>query len=590
MSTVIRTELDDTQVAAGFKRMQAGAASTSTAFAKWSNQTAGAAKVSAEGLGFVSQALGRISPQLALLGEQSTKQLPTIMALGQSMSKYVFAGGALAAIGASAGKIAFEMAKVRHETIDANSALGQFIETSNTIKPNTFLGRLMNGTVNGALRLLGTSTAEIEEQQRDIARGGSWRDKGDEARNRSEGIAYNLRAGQSQRAKIKDYTSGVEGIDSVDKINQFIEAEKKRIAGLVQLGKLTDEEAQASDAYTQALEQQYDVVIGRINDLRDVETQLATEEKQRWIEDIKTKQEAKKALDDMIGEYHQLYNTNQLTAKRQKELLAGIANAQAKYNEKLNEERQFIKDNIALIKEQTQARIEQRAEMEKQRQGEVKGWAQQLRDAAKGGGAGHVGDGGLAQQGGGPNGWRAWGGAAAMGINPFGPGMGNATGGDVQAGGDDGGMPVVGLQANGPIARRAAGIARRELKAQIQQIRKAFDDEMAAADKLEKQGIDVKDQRKEIARRRNQKLAEARGDRDDNEREAMLQLQRDARDKQVEAAAKRRDMGREQIELLKKVVELQDIEIADQNALQKDLDAIRAVLGRAANNQRANAR
>jgi hypothetical protein len=177
-----------------------------------------------------------------------------------------------------------------------------------------------------------------------------------------------------------------------------------------------------------------------------------------------------------------------------------------------------------------------------------------------------------------------------MGINPFGPGMGNAPGGDVQAGGDDGGLPVVGMQPNGPIARKAAGIARRELKAQIQQIRKAFDDEMAAVDKLEKQGIDVKDQRKEIARRRNQKLAEARGDRDDNEREAMLQLQRDARDKQVEAAAKRRDMGREQIELLKKVVELQDIEIADQNALQKDLDAIRAVLGRAANNQRANAR
>jgi hypothetical protein len=198
--------------------MQAGAASTGTAFAKWSNQTAGAAKVSAEGLGFVSQALGRVSPQLALLGEQSTKQLPTIMSLGQSMSKYVFAGGALATIGASAGKVAYEMSQISKGTITADSHLGQLLATSNDISPNSFFGRLLNGTFNRALNAFGTSLQEVEEQQRDLKLGASWKigegiqpDKDADSKKASEELAKKLREQQAQRANTGDNRREAEG-------------------------------------------------------------------------------------------------------------------------------------------------------------------------------------------------------------------------------------------------------------------------------------------------------------------------------------------------------------------------------------------
>ncbi len=588
MSTVIRTELDDTQVAAGFKRIQAGANATTLTWNKMAAQTHQAGKVSAEGLGFVSQALGRINPSLALLGEQSTKQLPTIMALGTSMSKYVFAGGALAAIGASAGKVAMEMGRVRKETVDATSALGQLIETGKDINPNSFWGRLMNGTLAAATNLFGTSVAEIEEQQRDMARGAAWRDKGDEAKNRSEGIANSLRGAQSQRAKIRDYTSGIDGMDSASKIQALIAAEEKRIAGLVTLGKLTDEEAQASDAYTQALEQQYDVVIHRIDELRDLKADFAIEEKNRQLEDIKYSKDAKKNVDDLIGQYHQLYNTDQLTGEKKKALLAEINAAEQKYIELRNKE---YEQNKLLLEQEKEARIERMMDMEREKNAVAGERAanlfQRLKEAGAGGG---VGGGVIAQQGGGVQGWRQWGGAAAMGLNPFGPMDGNA-------GGEGGGNAVGGGEAavgggniNPRMRRQARNAAQKAFREEVKRIQQAFAEEMGAVDEKEKLGVDVADQRRDVRQRRKQRLVDAEAERANNAQENLVEAQKLQLDKAVEAEGNRRKLTREQIDLMHQLVDLQAQTIAAAEADRKDLDAIRAALGRAANNQRANNR
>lgn len=607
MSTTVRTDLDDAATLAGFKRIQEAAietarkmdesnkswarsASISSQGQAYMQQLSKGARLSAEGLGFVSQALGRVNPSLALLGEQSTKQLPTIMALGTSMSRYVFAGGALAAIGISAGKIAAEMGRVRHETVGADSALGQLIKTSKDINPNSFLGRLANGTLARAASLFGTSIAEIEEQQSDLQRGGAWRDKGDEGRNRSEGIANTLRDAQNQRQKVKDYTAGVSGMDSAAEIQRKIEFEKQRIAGLVQLGKLTDEEAQASDAYTQALEAQYDEVIGRINELRDIEETLANEQKTRWIGDIKTQSEAKKVLSDLIGEYRQLYNTDQLTGEKRKNLLAGIAAAQSRLNEKLAEERAEIKANIELIKQETAARWENKIAARAEHADQVKAFAEKLRAAARGGGGGGLvaqGPGGVDGQGAArPQGWQAWGGASRMSLNPFDQGGGEGGGADIGGGGLDAQPGAI----NPQLRRKAKNAARRAFLEQVDDIRRGFDDAMAAMDKLEKAGINVDDQRKEARKKRNQAMVQARGERGEEEQQAVLNVQQDARDKQIEAAAKRQKLSQDQLEVLRQVVALYDAEVAENAAQRKELEAIKATLGRAANNQRGNGR
>ena len=113
---------------------------------------------------------------------------------------------------------------------------------------------------------------------------------------------------------------------------------------------------------------------------------------------------------------------------------------------------------------------------------------------------------------------------------------------------------------------------------------------MAAMDKLEKAGINVDDQRKEARKKRNQAMVQARGERGEEEQQAVLNVQQDARDKQIEAAAKRQKLSQDQLEVLRQVVALYDAEVAENAAQRKELEAIKATLGRAANNQRGNGR
>ncbi len=548
MSTTIRTDLDDKPVVDGFKRIAAAATSTTAtiqktaessasksanAWVKYTDSTYKASRTSAEGLGFISSALGRINPQLALVGEQTVKQLPTLMAWGTSLAKFGLVGGALGTIGASAISIAGNFRKLRNETVEAEGALGKYISLLDSMR----LG-------GAAGKQVGAIADELDRQRNppkwtmDEARSGDMdKTRGDAVRN---AIA--------QQAKIKDYTSGIDNVDSTEKINAMLAAEEKRIKGLEQLHHLTVEEADASQAYQEGLIARYDVLNSRIDDLRQLEKDFATEDKNRSVADIKTKENANALIAKQIGLYRQLYNTDQLTGDKQKEILTTINALQSKKNSLLEEERQKREAlDAAMRKEEAQE--------DRRNRNAGRGLVDQLRGGAGGGGGDGV---------------------------DRGAGIGNQ---------------IVGAVDKNRIQRQARNAAMIVMRQKIDELDEAFDQEIAdirakvASGELG--GREGADLRRQALKDRNQGRLAAKAQEKSDEKTIAQRETANAANKVVDALEARGDLDAKQAEAVRQLAKAAIDDKARIENLEADFDRIIAAMGaanKAGRNQRAGQR
>ncbi len=544
MATTIRTDIDDKPVTDGFKRIAAAASSTSStiqktaessasksanAWVKYADSTYKASKTSAEGLGFISSALGRINPQLALVGEQTVRQLPTIMAWGSSLAKWGLVGGAMAAIGGAASKIAFSLSQINKDGVGANSELGKLVDMANSVKPGSFAERLLTGTLGA----LGVDRNEINDQQRQDST--TWKMDEEKSGSKSGGNLFQMNKSRDQQQKIKDYTSGVSGVESKTRVSELLELEQKRIEGLRTLEALTDSEAEASQAYTDALKSRYEELDARIDDLRESEKDFANEQKALWIDDIKTSEEAKKAVERLTGEYRAAYRNDKLSGDEKKQRLGELSKAQGQYNKLLADEKQNHKDIVEAIRLEVIARREARMEAEKERQDAIKARANEL----------------LGQQGG------AGGLANEVRVDP-------------------------------KMIRKARAAASQAVKQQVAEVQQAFADEMEAADRLERGGINVDEQRKEIRQRRNQGIRAAKAGRGDREQDELMDQQKNILDRVVANGSLQLGQGQLQLEINQEAANQIDQNKRDIIEVQRQMAAflaVRKAVGRAANNQ-----
>jgi polyhydroxyalkanoate synthesis regulator phasin len=195
----------------------------------------------------------------------------------------------------------------------------------------------------------------------------------------------------------------------------------------------------------------YDVLNSRIDDLRQLEKDFATEDKNRNIVDIKTKENANALLTKQIGLYRQLYNTDQLTGDKQKEILTTINALQAKKDALLEEERQKREAlDAALRKEEAQPDLRAR--------NAGKRLVDMIRGQGGGGQAGPQGQGGMG--GGGGQGQQ-------QPQGQDGPNLG-----DVVA------QRVIGGVDQKKIQRNARNAAMNLYRQKIEELNQAFDDEV----------------------------------------------------------------------------------------------------------------
>ncbi len=696
MGVVVTASMDEKQTVAALDRMGNKATEVGKKFAKTGQQ-------SAEGLGFITSALGRLSPGLSFVGEATTKQLPTIIQYGDQLKQWGLVGGAIAATGAAIATIAAEMGKARKETIQAGSAgesFMEFLENVSNFKSVDipFFGRLQvisrNDPVGMALGMVHrwvTGVQEATERERkEIERLAKMQYEADQQGARARQIELAANAAVHQEA----VEAMTDKLTSVEQINAELKRQVDLTASLMTLdgrGKLTEEEAAkimatqnallAKRAEMQKQGREFDKVMAQqdasiafakeldvaVNSQWETHAKIAklmaeerdldrigllTTEKRVDIENqisqVKQKQadidkaarDAAKAdkesrrqqaeeitmgtlsdptkqrdellvakeiakIRDMMAskqrEFDQLLSSdlrNTEEIARQEQEIVALRNKETSL---LIEHKNVRLQELAAVREmraeEEAARRERRAGVESERRELIRNWAGMIRggggqpvQVAGGGGfgppaaGGGVGAGG-GQQAAGPQGWQPWGGPVRMGLQPFwqgGPGGQND--GSGQGGGGD--FDTNPAAPNARMQRKARAAARNVFLEQVDAIRRAFDEEMAGADKLEKQGIDVGDQRKDIARRRNQKMAQAKADRGDNEQEELVGLQKDARDKQVDAAAKRQKLNADMVDVLKQVVADNDMEAKDIAALQKDVDIIKAAVGVVNKNRR----
>lgn len=549
MSTTIRTDLDDGKVVAGFKRIAAAAKSTHVELQKSNADTAAnswvkyvdssykaekANRISAEGLGFVSGALGRLNPGLALLGEQTVKQLPTLMAWGSALTKWGLAGGALAAVAGAGSKVALALAQINKEGVGANTELGKLIALANSVTPGSFADKVLSG----ALGLVGANRNDLNEQARQDA--SKWTMDESRSGSKSGGNLSNMNQRSAQQQKIKDYTSGVGGIESKERVSELLALEQKRIEGLRTLESLTDSEAEASAAYTDALKSRYEEIDSRIDDLRESEKAFANEQQARWVDEIKTTEEAKKAVERLTGEYRALYRQDKLTDDEKKRRLAELNSAQAKHNALLDEEKKAHLEIVDAMKQEAIARRQARQEAEQQRQEAIKARAAEL-IGQQGGNMGLAGEGG---------------------VDP-------------------------------KMMRKARAAASRAVRDQIKEVQRAFADEMAAADNMQRAGINVDEQRKEIRQRRARGVREAKAGRGDAEQDALMDMQKGIMDRVLANGGAQLGQGKLQLEINQEAanqIDKNNRDIIEINRQMAGFLAARKAAGKAARNQRAGQR
>lgn len=698
MSTTTKLDLDITNAVSGFDTVSEKAKQTG-------KDISDSARMSAEGLGFITSTLGRLNPALAFVGESTVKQLPSLIRMGDQLKRMGLAGGAIAATGAAIGAIAAELGRARKETVQAGSAgegLLHFLEDASNFRKLDipFFGRLevirKGGLIDWAMSSvhdwsMATNQA-LEKEREEAEKIANQRMVDSAAERRHEQI--------NQAMRIAGFQEAADGYAEQFKSISDINAELERQAGIVnelRLEKqglnsgLTEEKAAVIQAKTnellakrlemqkqgrefqKAMTQQDEGLrfareldtelntqwelharIGRLlaeqrkleregkfdaeqrsrieNELLqikqkaaeidkaglDANKSIATAKKQQdrdiklagLNDPTKPRDELNVAkelagIDDEVNRKQESLSTLLKSEKRDKEAIkqleteiVELIGKQTSLKIELNNVRlQEIAAAKALRQEEELARGERRRDAEMDRQGQVQNWAARLRGfGGQGGGGQGGGGGGLVAQGPGgvdgqgaarPQGWQAWGGASRMSFNPFDQ-VGGGEGGGADIGG--GGLDIGLAPANPQMQRKARNAARKAFRLEVDQIRDAFENEMQAVDKAEAQGFDVKDQRKDVRQRRKQRLIEAKGERGENEQENLLEAQKLARDKQVDAAAKRQKLSQDQLEVLRQSIDLHDAEIADIVALRKDLEAIRSTLGKAAANQRANSR
>lgn len=589
MSTTIRLDLDDAKVAAGFKRIAQSVKDSSATIAAATNgmhapmtrytaqmkaaegQTKKTAQVSSEGLGFVASALGRLNPQLAMVGEQTVKQLPTLMKWGTTISKMGIVGGAFSAIAGSVAKVAFGFAQLNKEAVSAETTLGRLIDNVSQLDQSATITKLLNRGIDAGLGMFGgASRDEIQQQMREEQT--KWKMNDEKSGDPQKVIRDQMAKSLEMQAKLKDAGGGMMALNSTADIQQKIELEKKRIDGLAQLGKLTEEEAQVSAAYQSALIARYDEINERMNDLYDLQQSIADEQETRWVAELKNSQEATKQLQKYIGEYRRLHNTDQLTEQRRHELLQAMNALQGRKLALLGEEKQkqieLTEQVAARLALESKAAFEQLKTDKERAAAKLAQWrgekehATAIVKAAGGGGDAAAGPNPVGRAGG----WQAWGGAARVPqLQDFwrrggggGAGGQGGQGGEGGAGGDPA-ADLLGMIDRGvnhdEIRKHARIVANKKMRAAAQAADDAFGKELkeiagqdwGGDNRARADAIEAARKARNIARRK------AVADRDGNEVDEVGKQTKEARGKVRDALEAQGSINNEQALMLKQL-------------------------------------